>query len=294
MKVGAVLLIEGNENLGMPSYKEVRELALQAERDGIDSLWLYDHLLFRNSDATIGHWECFTLLSALAEATHHVELGVLVACTAFRNPAVLAKQATALDEVSGGRFTLGLGAGWNEVEFNAFGLPFDHRVDRFVEALEIIVPLVRQGAVDFSGSYLRAANCEDLPRGPRPNGPPVMIGAFGPRMQRIAATYADMINSGYPHDDATARRAELAAICNEVDRDPATLGISAPCWMAFPALGSIPDHMKESGFANADEIATMLAGFERNGADHIMIDFRPNNSAGLSMVAEGIRRWRTG
>ncbi|MFL5802391.1 MAG: LLM class flavin-dependent oxidoreductase [Roseiflexaceae bacterium] len=107
MKVGVVLLIEGNERFGVPSYAQVRDLALRAEQAGLDSIWLYDHLLFRfNGDPPIGHWECFTFLAGLAEATRRIALGTLVACTAFRHPTVLAKMATALDEVSAGRFTL--------------------------------------------------------------------------------------------------------------------------------------------------------------------------------------------
>ena len=137
MKVGVVLLIEGNEQFGVPNYRHVRDLALRAEQAGLDSIWLYDHLLFRfNDDPPIGHWECFTFLAGLAEAAQSIALGTLVACTAFRHPTVLAKMATALDEVSAGRFTLGVGAGWNEPEFSAFGLPFDHRVSRFEEALQ--------------------------------------------------------------------------------------------------------------------------------------------------------------
>src|SRR6185312_15252700 len=116
-----------------------REMAQRAEAAGFDSLWLFDHLLYREpNEPTIGIWECWTFLSALAEATTTVEIGTLVACTAFRNPAVLAKMAVTLDEVSNSRLTLGIGAGWNQAEFEAFGIPFDHRVDRFEEALKII------------------------------------------------------------------------------------------------------------------------------------------------------------
>ena len=220
MKIGVVIMIESGAQSGVPRYREVRELALQAEAFGFDSLWLYDHLLFRDDDDLRGQWECFTFLAALAEATTHVELGILVACTAFRNPALLAKIATALDEISAGRFTLGLGAGWNQPEFDAFGFPFDHRVDRFEEALEIIVPLVRQGRVDMTGTYHRAPDCVDLPRGPRPNGLPIMIGAFGPRMRRLTAQYADLINTGVDLEHPAEQRAALDAACAEWGRGP--------------------------------------------------------------------------
>ena len=117
------------------------------------------------------------MLAALAEATRRVEIGTLVTPTSFRNPAILAKMATAADEVSHGRLILGVGAGWNEPEYRAFGLPFDHRVDRFEEALQIIKPLLRTGHVDFAGRYYEARDCEDAPRGPRPEGPPLMVGS---------------------------------------------------------------------------------------------------------------------
>jgi alkanesulfonate monooxygenase SsuD/methylene tetrahydromethanopterin reductase-like flavin-dependent oxidoreductase (luciferase family) len=137
MKVGLVLVIAEHPELRRPySYQKTREIALQAEEAGFDSLWLYDHLLYRpEGKPTIGIWECWTFLSALAEATNKVNLGTLVACNSFRNPALLAKMAITLDEVSNGRLILGIGAGWNQPEYEAFGYPFDHCVSRFEEAL---------------------------------------------------------------------------------------------------------------------------------------------------------------
>ena len=119
------------------------------------------------------------MLAALAEATQRVQLGTLVACTQFRNPALLAKMAATLDEVTGGRMTLGVGAGWHQPEFDAFGFPFDHRVSRLEEALQIIGPLLRVGRVYFSGTYYAARNCELIPRGPRPAGPPLLAAGKG-------------------------------------------------------------------------------------------------------------------
>ena len=133
MKVGLVLVIAEHQELRRPySYQKTREFAQQAEEAGFDSLWLYDHLLYHpEGKPIIGIWECWTFLSALAEATRKVELGTLVACNSFRNPALLAKMAITLDEVSNGRLILGVGAGWNKAEYKAFGYPFDHRVSRF-------------------------------------------------------------------------------------------------------------------------------------------------------------------
>ncbi|HEX5690828.1 MAG TPA: LLM class flavin-dependent oxidoreductase, partial [Roseiflexaceae bacterium] len=238
MRIGVAIPIAEQLNGGAPSYAEIRALARQAEEADFDSIWLFDHLLFRRpNQSTAGIWECWTMLSALAEATNRVQLGTLVICTAFRNPAVLAKMADTLDAISGGRLILGLGAGWHEPEFDAFGIPFDHRVDRFEEALQIIVPLLRTGQVDFQGTYERAPNCELRPRGPRTHGPEILIGAGKPRMLRLTAQYADSWNTcwhGQPGAIATPFAAMVEA-CNDVGRDPATLGFTVGVNVAYGA-----------------------------------------------------------
>jgi alkanesulfonate monooxygenase SsuD/methylene tetrahydromethanopterin reductase-like flavin-dependent oxidoreductase (luciferase family) len=184
-------------------WTALREVAELGEAVGFDTLMAPDHLLFRRSPPgnvpavdmpegkSRGIWEAWSVLSSVAAITRGVQLGPLVACTGFRNPALLAKMAETLDEISGGRLLLGLGAGWHQPEFEAFGYPFDHRVGRFEEALRIIVPLLREGQVDFEGQYYRARDCEIRPRGPRPSGVPIFIGAQGPRMMRLCARYAD-------------------------------------------------------------------------------------------------------
>ena len=184
MRLGLMLPIgAGALGEGRPvRWTDLREMARTAEAVGVDTLFLPDHLLFRKSPPgnlmqvnmdegkLRGIWESWTILSALAEATSRVHLGPLVACTGFRNPAILAKMADTLDEVSDGRVVLGLGAGWHEPEYEAFGIPYDHRVGRFEEALAIIVPLLREGRVDFQGQYYQARDCVLAPRGPRPDG----------------------------------------------------------------------------------------------------------------------------
>ena len=132
MKIG-LLIYQVNDRTtnSARSYDSIRAVAQQAEADGFDSIWLADHLLYRKpGEPTRGIWECWTMLSALAEATRRVDIGTLVLCNTFRNPAILAKMATTADEVSSGRLILGIGAGWNEPEYQAFGLPFDHRAAR--------------------------------------------------------------------------------------------------------------------------------------------------------------------
>ena len=195
MNVGIMLPIAETDNGTILRYADIRDAALQAERDQFDSVWIADHLLFEWDGQRRGIWEGWTLLAALAEATTRIELGTLVMCTAFRNPALLAKMADAVDEVSSGRLILGLGAGWHEPEFRAFGYPFDHLASRFEDALRIIAPLVRGDAVDYQGTFERAVDCVSLPRGPRPEGPPILIGASRPRMLRLTAELGDAWNT---------------------------------------------------------------------------------------------------
>src|SRR3954466_5477375 len=173
-------------------WPEYVAMVRRAEEVGFDSLWLGDHLLYRlAAGSTRGPWEVWTMLAGLAAATSRIRLGPLVASTAFHAPAMLAKLAATVDEISGGRLVLGLGAGWNETEFAAFGFPFDHRIDRFEEAFTIIRTLLRDGAIDFQGRYYQPRDCELLPRPARSGGPPILIGSSGPRMLRITMPHAD-------------------------------------------------------------------------------------------------------
>jgi alkanesulfonate monooxygenase SsuD/methylene tetrahydromethanopterin reductase-like flavin-dependent oxidoreductase (luciferase family) len=159
VKVGILMPIAETDCGTILRYKDIRDAALQVERDWFDSIWIVDHLLFEWNGQRRGVSEGWTLLAALAEATTRIELGTLVMCTAFRNPALLAKMADAVDEVSAGRLIMGLGAGWHEPEFSAFGYPFDHLASRFEDALRIVAPLVRGGGVDYQGAYERAVTC---------------------------------------------------------------------------------------------------------------------------------------
>lgn len=195
MKVGVMLPTiedhDGRDGGIMPSYQTIRELALAVDESGLDSVWVPDHLIFRFPDQKeTGVWEGWTMLAALAEVTSRVELGTLVLCVPFRNPALTARMATTLDEVSGGRLILGLGAGWHQPEFDAFGFPFDQLASRFEEGLQIIAPLLRQGQAALDGKFVRA-DASGRPRGPRPHGPPILVGAGKPRMLRLTARHAD-------------------------------------------------------------------------------------------------------
>src|SRR5215469_4391934 len=224
VKLGIVLDVEEGSLQGRtPTFRDIQAMAQAAEQAGFDSLWVADHLIYRfPGQQEEGPWEAFTMLSALAAVTTRIALGPLVACTSFRSPALLAKMADTLDEISGGRFILGLGAGWHRPEYEAFGYPFDHLASRFEEALQVIVPLLREGKVDFQGRYYQVHNCVLRPRGPSRAGPPIWIGAGGPRLLRLAARYADAWNTAW-HSDTTAvkeRYQQFKEACAAVGRDP--------------------------------------------------------------------------
>lgn len=174
MKIGlAISNIDPPDGEPIPRFGDFRAMAQRAEEAGFDSVWLADHLLHRMpGEEDRGFWEAFTFLSALTSVTSRIHLGSLVACTSFRHPTLLAKMADSLDEISNGRFVLGLGAGWHEPEYHAFGYPFDHRIGRFEEAVQIIVSLLRTGRVSFDGQYYQADDAVLLPRGPSRTGPP--------------------------------------------------------------------------------------------------------------------------
>ena len=200
LKVGLDLPTSDRTGLG---WSELRDIAMLAEEVGFDSIWLDDHLLYhmRGAAEPNGNWESWSMLSALAACTRTVELGNLVLGMGFRNPALLAKMADTVDEISGGRLILGVGTGYHEVEYNAFGYPYDHRYARFEEAIQIVSALLKTGEVDFDGRYYKARECLLKPRGPRPIGPPIMVGTKGHKMLRLTARYADIWNVYWTHRD---------------------------------------------------------------------------------------------
>jgi alkanesulfonate monooxygenase SsuD/methylene tetrahydromethanopterin reductase-like flavin-dependent oxidoreductase (luciferase family) len=221
-------------------WPEYVAMARAAEDVGFDTLWLGDHLLYRYDDgSTRGPWEAWTMLSALAASTSRIRLGPLVAATAFHAPAMLAKLAATVDEVSGGRLILGLGAGWNEAEFRGFGFPFDHRISRFEEAFTIIRTLLHEGRIDFDGRFFQARDCELLPPPSRPGGPPLMVGSVGPRMLEITLPHVAVWNVWYRQSKNTPEGLQpilrqVDETCRAVGRDPGTLEKTSAVFVRLP------------------------------------------------------------
>jgi alkanesulfonate monooxygenase SsuD/methylene tetrahydromethanopterin reductase-like flavin-dependent oxidoreductase (luciferase family) len=223
MRIGVVLPMAVSDGPGeVPTWPQVRTFGQHAEAVGLHSVWVCDHLLSGPPDE--GIHESWTILAALASSTRRVELGQLVMCTSFRPPALLAKMATTADAVSGGRLILGLGAGWYDPEYQAFGYPTDHRVGRFEEVISIIGPLLRGERVTLAGSYYQVRDAVLRPPPDRPI--PILVAAKGRRMLRLTARYADAWNTawfGLPDDLLHRRLAELNAALEAEGRDPATL-----------------------------------------------------------------------
>jgi len=279
-------------------WPEVLDMARAVEATGFDSVWVGDHLLFRDPGLPVrGPWEAWSMLAALAAATERVQLGPLVACTAFHNPAVLAKQAAAVDEVSGGRLILGLGAGWNEPEFRAFGLPFDHRVDRFEEAFAIIRGLLREGAVDFEGRYHQAKECVLLPPSARPGGPPMMLGTTGPRMLRLTAAHADGWNAwftsfGNGPEGLEPLLARVDEACTEAGREPSTLERS----VALLVQVQDGDVARRGGPEEtappipAEALDERLAAFEGLGISHVQLVVHPITTESIETIGKLLGR----
>jgi len=298
VKIGVLIYTANDRDHAKRPYDAIRAQARQAEADGFDSIWFVDHLLYRDpSRPARGVWDCWTIMAALAEATTRVEIGPLVLCNSFRQPTVLAKMATALDEVSNGRLILGYGAGWHDPEYQAFGFPTDHKVDRFEEALQILRPLLRDGQVDFSGRHYQAVDCVDSPRGPRSAGPPLMVGGEGPRMLRLTARYADLWNTGYmgQPDTMSEKFARIQAACREVDRDPATLGVTALIGLWFPDLAdSKPELGSEPLTGTAAELAAVIRGYEDLGIEHIMFQCFPGGAETQRRLTDAVQLYRAG
>src|SRR6185369_8752609 len=224
MKIGLMLAQSAADGSG-GTWAEIASISRQAEDGGVDSLWLSDHFFYRAEDAPVGsetgYHEAWTLLSALAATTRRVELGTLVLATSFRPAGLLAKMAATVDDVSGGRVILGLGCGWHEPEYEAFGYPFDHRVGRFEEALGITTRLLRGERVEFDGTWSHYKGAQLLP--PPNRQPPILVASKGERMLDLTATWADAWNTawfGGVDDVLRERLAALDEACARVGRDP--------------------------------------------------------------------------
>jgi alkanesulfonate monooxygenase SsuD/methylene tetrahydromethanopterin reductase-like flavin-dependent oxidoreductase (luciferase family) len=281
-------------------WPELRAIARTAEQADFDSIWVGDHLLYRYASGEArGPWEAWTTLAALAEATERVALGPLVAATAFHSPFMLAKQAATVDEVSGGRLVLGLGAGWNDTEFRALGAPFDHRISRFEESFTVVRTLLANGAIDFEGRYVQARGAELLPGPARPGGPLLLIGSSGPRMLAATLPYADAWNAWYadtgndPAGVATLRAAVDAA-STAVGRDPAAVERTVAVLVRLPGgtgrvMGDTDPKQAVAPLEGPPEvIAEAMRAYARAGIGHVQLVLDPITEASVAALAPAL------
>lgn len=261
---------------GTPRFADLLAIAQQAEALGFDSLWVPDHFVYRypGDDKVYGVWEAWTLLAAIAARTTRISLCVFVTGLVFRNPGVVAKMAENLDEISQGRFILGLGAGSRTPDFDMLGLPFDHRASKSEEAIEIISSLLRTGHADYRGRFYRADDAYNLPRGPlaETGGVPILIGTRGPRMLRLTARFADAWNGDWHASAETVKPllAEVDEACVTVDRDPSTMVRTAGSIIAFNTEPSADSRILSG---TDEDIAEGIAGFRDLGLKHYIARF---------------------
>jgi alkanesulfonate monooxygenase SsuD/methylene tetrahydromethanopterin reductase-like flavin-dependent oxidoreductase (luciferase family) len=288
-EIGVVIpIVQFGPERTTPRWPEIREMALRAEAMGFDTLWTPDELLWREEGAAPqGMWDGVSMAGAVAAVTSRAKVGTWVLSALHRNPGIIAKTAETLDEISGGRFVFGLGAGhaWPG-QAHAFGLPEDGIFDRFEEALQVIVPLMRTGHADFEGAYHAARDLPQQPVGPRPNAIPLLIGGNGPKGQRHAALHADTW-SGYAEERANVdelgpRLATLDAICEEVGRDPASIGRGA---------GVSVNPLQPAGYrpsvisGSAGEIADALRSFREAGFTQVDLMLGPGTVEAVDAMA---------
>ncbi len=283
------------------SWPEIRAMAQRAEALGYDSLWVGDHLLYRHpGDRPKGPWEAWSMMAALAAVTERVEIGPLVACTSFHSPAMLAKKAATVEEISGGRLVLGLGAGWNQPDYDAYGFPYDRRVARFEEAFTVIRTLLRDGAIDFAGEFYTIKDCELLPRGPRPGGPPLMIGSQGPRMLRAALPHVQAWNAWYAWfgnrpEALSPLLAKLDAACRDAGRDPAEIERTCAALVAMPgargrAAGDPTDRGAPPLTGTTEELADAMRRYAAVGISHVQLVLDPNTVESIEAFAPVLDR----
>lgn len=285
-------------------WPELFEMALVAEQVGFDSLWLGDHLLYDLPDGVVrGPWEVYTSLAALAAVTSRVQLGSLVSSLGFHHPAMIAKMAATIDAISGGRFTLGVGSGWNERDYTAFDIAFDHRVDRFAEALPLLCRLLAGDEVTHSGTYYTVDRCLIDPPATRDGGPLLMLGSNSPRMSSIALPWVHQWNVWWDIYGNTAEGfaplvAEMRERTAALGRNPDDVEATACVYVQLPA-GAGRTMAEQRGAVvpavrgSVDEMAHQLAAFAAVGASHVQLVVDPITVESIEALAPVIERVAT-
>ena len=274
-------------------WPEYMDLARRAETAGYDSIWVGDHLIYDLPDgSTRGPYEAWTTLAAIAAVTERVEIGPLVASTSFHAPAMLAKHAATVDAISRGRLIVGLGAGWNRREYDAFGFPYDRRVSRFEEALAIIVPLLREGRTTFHGQFYDVDDCVLDPRPVREAGPPIMLGSNSPRMLSIGLPVVDSWNVWWSdYENSVERFAEIKAEVDAVMPQGRHVEATAAVLVTLPAgEGRLMGDRYNATVSTVtpDNLGDHVRGMANAGATHLQLVLDPITAEAVDTVGAAL------
>ncbi len=290
LRVG-IQLPEVERDVRWPEYVAI---ARAAEDAGFDSIWMGDHLLYRDDGRPErGPWDAWTILAGLAAVTERVRLGPLVACLGFHPPGVLARMAATVDEIGRGRLVLGVGAGWNETEFRAFGLPFDHRVDRFEEAFMIVRGLLSGERVTLHGTYVRAEDAVLLPAPMR--RPKLMVGSTGARVLAITLPHVDAWNTWYDLygnsvDGFGRENAKVTVAAERAGRDPNEIERSACVLVVLDGVAG--ERRTPEDFAPVEgdprAVAAHLRGLAAAGADEAILVANPITETSVRALGAAI------
>ncbi|KKM69912.1 hypothetical protein LCGC14_1445990 [marine sediment metagenome] len=305
MRIGLIQRLNGRpggENPA-PTWESIRAAATTAEEVGFDTFVFEDALLYRGANVTDGCWESMSIAAAVATVTSRIELGQSVVNSPYRSPALLAKIADTIDEISGGRYILGIGAGnTDNADYQAFGFPTDKRYSRFAETIEIVHGLLKTGQVDFTGEYYSALDAELVLRGPRSEGPRIVIAAKGPKMLRLVARFGDEWNwwTNQPHEAVTALQPtieELERACVEMGRTPNSMLRSIDVYTIDPlGLSSDSERVPNGSIfvGSSEEIAGMLLTLGELKVDEVRCDLYPADTPEgmierIQSMAEGVK-----
>jgi probable F420-dependent oxidoreductase len=298
MKIGVVLPIGGTDGPGgaVPTWRDIEPIARATEDTGLDSAWIADHFLYRSPEGReYAMNEAWTMLSAVAAVTRRIELGPIVLCASFRNPGLTAKMAAALDDVSNGRLILGVGCGWHAPEYEAFGYPFDHRVGRFEEWLEIVARLVRGERLTFEGQYHQVKDAQLLPPPRRPI--PVLVAGRQPRMLRLTARWADAWNAAWftePDPRLAERFAEFDAAVAAEGRATGAPERTVGIVVRDPDQPPVPEPEDHALEGSTDDLSRTFEQYAKLGVGHVMAAMEPVTVRTVERIAEAARRFRGG
>jgi alkanesulfonate monooxygenase SsuD/methylene tetrahydromethanopterin reductase-like flavin-dependent oxidoreductase (luciferase family) len=294
MRIGLVNELHGRPggDPPSPSWSSISERARLAEAVGFDMFVFEDALLYRGEKATDGVWESMAIAGALAATTDRILIGQSVVNSPYRSPAMTASMATTLDEISGGRYVLGIGAGNTaDSDYEAFGFPIDRRYSRFAEAIEIIHGLLKTGHADFAGQFYTVKRSELVLRGPHSQGPPINIAAGGEKMMTLVARYGDQWNwwSWNETIPETVERFKpligtLERACEAEGRDPATLIRTLDLYSVL-APGLDAEHgMSQPVAGSPEEIAEYILTLGEFGFEEVRCDVWPKTADAIAAM----------